>query len=407
MLASSEPWFVSLLRSLNPLNEKPFSNKTANSSHSHTTHAAYEAEVRLPEGNYHQRFWCNTSGKVLKLLLHHACYCVEAQQRIAKFFEESVASFLGSAPLSMGEQSPWFSFMTDDGIPIEFSWDWGNGSQLPRIRFSIEPVGLQAGTNVDRWNQHAAIQFHQNVVQKLPNISLAWFNHFHGLFCNEDVPLDSTSSGHSTSIFYAFDLGKKNNDAKAYFFPGPRAQHLKQSTWQVIYDAIRTASGCTPQNLEALFVLHKFFSNSWASPLELEMLATDLTVPENARLKIYFRSRDTRLKSIAHIISLGGLDKSKSTQVGLRNIELLLGLLYGRNAIDDDIPEETNHRTAGILYYASFRLGDKYPKIKLYIPVRHYSTNDQQIFNGIQAFLTRNGNGAYVSNYEEFLQQAL
>ena len=44
--------------------------------------------------------------------------------------------------------------MTDDGTPIEFSWDWvwRGGGQSSIVRFSIEPKEREAGSQTDPLN---------------------------------------------------------------------------------------------------------------------------------------------------------------------------------------------------------------------------------------------------------------
>ena len=46
--------------------------------------------------------------------------------------------------------------MTDNHTPVEFSWDWGCANDEPTVRYSIEPIGCNAGTPKDPLNEHAA-----------------------------------------------------------------------------------------------------------------------------------------------------------------------------------------------------------------------------------------------------------
>ncbi|KAI1012040.1 hypothetical protein LB503_004411 [Fusarium chuoi] len=46
-----------------------------------------------------------------------------------------------------------------------------------------------------------------------------------------------------------------------------------------------------------------------------------------------------------------------------------------------------NHRTSGILYNVEFRTNSTTPKVKIYIPVRHYAKSDAQILEALGRFL--------------------
>lgn len=133
------------------------------------------------------------------------------------------------------------------------------------------------------------------------------------------------------------------------------------------------------------------------------MLATDLVELTSARLKIYFGSRDSPLSSLENIMSLNGTDLSPTTEQGMRNIRRLWTLLVGTDgSLDDNI-----HRTSGLLYYATLKLGDTRPSIKLYIPVRFYVKSDKKVWDAVQTFLKEQGNEAYVADYSLMLQELL
>ncbi|KAF1999660.1 hypothetical protein P154DRAFT_546216 [Amniculicola lignicola CBS 123094] len=243
--------------------------------------------------------------------------------------------------------------MTDDGNPIEFSWDWGSKGSSPTIGYSVDLI-----------------------------ISMR------ALFCDQLIFSNTGNNAHLTRISYAFDLKKGNTIAKTYFFPAHRATSESRSTWDVIDSAIRTAPQCTDGNLAALYTLKEFFAAGWESLLELEMLATDLVDPVDARLKISFRSRDASTDSIGRILSVNGLGN-------------LIFDLEGGNLW------EKQHRTTGMLYYVTFKLGYTLPNIKLYILVRHYPSNDRLIFKRLESYLNKHHDQNRVVIYAQFLKQAL
>ena len=112
------------------------------------------SELQNSENIHHRFWWSRHIGKALAVLLHNARYPSDIQYRDLKFFAQVVASHLDVFhEISVeGGTSPWSSFMTDDGTPLELSWDWDTKDSLPTIRNSIEPIGLHAGTSLDPHN---------------------------------------------------------------------------------------------------------------------------------------------------------------------------------------------------------------------------------------------------------------
>lgn len=105
-----------------------------------------DSEIADPRNAHHRFWWSKHTGHVLAVLLEKAGYSQELQYRDLKFFATVIVPHLGaSLEPSVENHSQWHSFMTDDGTPVELSWDWGTSDGPPMIRYSIEPVGLHAG----------------------------------------------------------------------------------------------------------------------------------------------------------------------------------------------------------------------------------------------------------------------
>ena len=116
--------------------------------------------------------------------------------------------------------------MTDDGTPIEFSWDWGyiDKGQPPTIRFSIEPIAPEAGNQTDPLNSNAGLSLMHRLQQALPGINLDCFDHLSGYFLTFKQPEDETvpatnGEQHQSQFFAAFDLYGDSVMVKAYFLP--------------------------------------------------------------------------------------------------------------------------------------------------------------------------------------------
>ncbi|KAI1439288.1 aromatic prenyltransferase [Xylaria sp. CBS 124048] len=286
--------------------------------------------------------------------------------------------------------------MTDDGTPLELSWDWGTKDDQPMIRYSIEPEHLQ---------------------RSLGNMRLEWFHHFREFFNghedgDKDGDRDATgmsihdAKDHNTSIFYAFDLSPGEVTAKVYFFPKMRAQVTGQSNLDVLKDGIRTAPCSTAANLAAWDMFCDFTTDPASEGLEYEMLAIDLIDPRESRMKIYFRSRETTFDSVVNTMTLGGRIANAKLHQGLQDLRRLWNALF---SVDPDVPGSQSlpavgHRTAGILYNVEFRLGEECPVAKIYLPVRHYSRSDEGVIRGLDAYFQQHQRGKYMANYVQAMR---
>jgi DMATS type aromatic prenyltransferase len=360
--------------------------------------------------SFHGRYWWWKSGYALAVLLYNAEYSSLAQYQSLAFFVTVIAPSLGAANEPPLGAKAWSSFMTDDGNPVELSWAWGTGTKLPTIRFSIEPVGIHAGTPTDPENRHATSRFRQALLRSLTRTNVEWFDHFDAQLNCYDIANGLAHEGHSSQIFYAFDLAEDGITSKAYFFPGFRAGATGETNLSVISQAIATAPYCVPENLEALSVFQKFATSSSGLALEMDMLAIDLIDPMASRLKIYFRSRETSFTSVQHIMTLGNRTTTPELVQGVRNLKQLWDAVLERKGSQEDTPlPASDHRTAGLLYNVEFRLGSALPKVKIYIPVRHYVSSDMKIIHGLGDYLygVSGHGGRYLPAYVHSLSTIL
>lgn len=353
--------------------------------------------------NVHQRFWWSRhSGKVLAYLLYYARYPPELQYRDLKFFAEVVAPFLGVSPEAgvVGGTSPWPSFVTDDGTPVELSWDWGTRETLPTIRYAIEPIGIHAGTSLDPQNLAVGPAFQDQLVRSLPEMELELIQHFISFFnghMNPETGTKGDEADHQSSIFYGFDLTAEIT-AKVYFFPKIRATAFGQSNLEVIMQAIHTIPGVSNEDLKACAVFHDFASDPANKGLEYEMLATDLISLRKSRFKIYIRCRDTSFNSVINIMTLGGRLRSSKLYSGLVDIHQLWKVVFGARPLDQPL-DHNAHRTAGMIYNVEFRLGDTVPVTKIYLPVRHYCSSDAAVIQGLNDYFQYRQRGKYMPDY--------
>ncbi|KUM61452.1 hypothetical protein ACN42_g5674 [Penicillium freii] len=360
------------------------------------------SEIDSFESVHHRFWWSRHTGKALAVLLYNARYSANLQYWNLKFFAEAVAPHLGVAPEILGSGTPiWPSFMTDDGTPVELSWDWGTKDAPPMVRYSVEPIGLHAGTSVDPGNLTAGPAFQERLTRSLPTMRVEWFHHFKDFF---NIPnakegeFHEDTRDHNSSIFYGFDCSETEITPKVYFFPKLRAKASGQSNLDVLFQAMRTAPHVTDRNFEAGDIFHAFCSSVGSKSLEHEMLAIDLIDPLQSRLKIYFRSRETTFQSVINIMTLEGRIQNPKLYEGLVDLHRLWTALFGVYAVDQPL-REVEHRTSGILYNVEFRLGEALPVAKIYLPVRHYCASDEAVIRGLNDYFQGQRKGKYMPDY--------
>jgi DMATS type aromatic prenyltransferase len=337
--------------------------------------------------------WWNSSGYALSILFDKAGYSSSSQYDLLCFFQ-SLTRFLG--PARVDGKNTWNSFMTDDHNPIELSWDWRTGGKPPKIRLSIEPVGRYAGTERDPNNSKAAKDFRRRLPELVPSTNMAWLAHFQRQLSVGEETVDA-ATGHSSKEFYAFDLDENGSIiSKAYLFPAYKAGVTGLSSLDIVSEAIKSAPESTLDKIQALAIFRDFASDPQLSSLEIELLAIDLVQPAESRFKIYFRIRDTSFASFRHVMTLGNrIVDSPEQGRGLADMEQLYKTLFIPSEFESQWDEHmqlpaTNHRTGGFLYFAEFKYGSKWPKVKAYLPVRHYSSSEEATFSALGHYLRGN-----------------
>ena len=343
--------------------------------------------------------WWQHIGTTLGTLLHHADYSSESQSRHLEFFFRVIAPYLGAA---LGAQRRWKSFMTDDGNPVEVSWEWAAEDASPKIRYSMEPVGLRAGTLLDSHNRSVGKEFARALFKSLPDINLVWLKHFEREFgCRRRRSISALSGYHSSQRFYAFDLGHDSMVSKAYFFPQYKAREAKEPTLNIISKAMRSAPEWGTSEAQALATFQAFAAEPGMVPLEYDMFAIDLLEPRRSRMKIYFRCRDTDFGSVSNIMTLGGRIRTPAIEQGIEELKRLWDGLFKTDGCSKIALPHVEHRTAGILFNVEFKLESTLPVMKIYLPVRHYCTSDQSIIESLSTYLRSSANGHHVSNYDK------
>ena len=334
------------------------------------------------------QYWRTTAGYSLATFLYCAGYSREAQERHVAFFNDVVAPVLGQKSHTGSSSGQWPSFMTDDGTPLEISWDWGFDRQQATIRYSIEPTGYETGSSLDPLNKYASGRFLQNMRDLLPEADWQWSEHFQREFCVFNESLEYGNETHKSRFFAAYDLEESGNTMKAYFFPAFKANEINQSKIDVLSSAITRLSGYTPSNFSAFVLLRDFITGpSVNASIEVEILAVDCVKPQHGRLKIYVRSRQKSLESVKRIVTLGGTLVSPEMNKSLDELESFWNALFDSTYSDPVWTSYDNHRTGGILYNFEVRVGSPLPVPKVYIPVRHYARSDEHVMKVLGKYI--------------------
>ena len=362
----------------------------------------------FPKAGADFQFWWRTTGIPFAILLQKSGYSLDAQCQHLLFYYRCVVTELGAGPNAQGLPIQWSSFMTDNFGPIELSWEWGCGGTTPTVRFSIEPIGPQAGTPADPINQYATHRLVRQYQPLLTNCDLSLFNHFSKELLSYNYSSgELDAQGHKSRTFVAFELGKDGIMLKAYFIPTFRAAELKQSTWKTVVQSIEDLPNYSPSSYSGLTTIQKYLSTSRQGPgIAAELFAVDCVEATQSRLKIYVRSRETSFDSVRDVMTLGGALNDSKTARGIKELESLWRRVL---AIPQDFPTseelpQRDHRTAGILYYFDVKQGNPTPGVKVYIPVRHYGSNDMAVAEGLAQYLEKRGQGQFARRYLEALK---
>lgn len=374
--------------------------------------------------NLSHLFWWHSTGVPFAILLEKAGYLFEEQLQHLMFYHGVIVPELGDGPHHDGTLKHWKSFMTDHHSPVEFSWAWNRGTELPVIRYSFEPIGEAAGTLLDPANQYAALRFVANQHGRIEGCDLSWFNHlwqtlihFNGAqrlprSTEKHLPgnIGPSRPSHKSRSFLAVELNKTGPMLKAYYMPVFKAAAVGRSTMSVINDGISGLPGLPRGVRDGHKKLLEFLqSNSQGRSLIPEIVATDCIAPEKSRVKIYMRSQSTSLESVIETFCLGDHSVRQRRKRSLEEFTRLWNLVFGLPSEGDTQNQlsKVSHRTGGMLYY--FGLGGEKGgvTVKVYLPVRHYAKGDREAAVGLQEYIRTTSAADFSDNYVDAIEEIM
>lgn len=373
--------------------------------------------------NFAHVFWWHSTGISLAVLLDKAGYLFEEQLQHLRFYLGVIVPELGDGPRHDGTLKHWRSFMTDHHSPVEFSWAWNRGTELPVIRYSFEPVGEAAGTPSDPNNQYAALRFVSNQHRQIEGCNLLWFNHLWKALIHFDEAQDSprsttkrlpgttkSSPSHKSRAFLAVELNKAGPMLKSYYMPEFKAAAVGRDAMAVINEGIASLPSLPQDVRNGHKMLLEFLQSSrQGRNLTPEIVATDCIAPEKSRVKIYMRSQSTSLESVIETLCLGDPAVREQQQVALAEFTRLWNLVFGVPSGGDAQAQlsRVNHRTGGMLYYFGLGGGKSGLTVKVYLPVRHYAKGDRDAAVGLQEYIRTTSRADLSDNYTKAVEEIM
>ncbi|KAF2676345.1 aromatic prenyltransferase [Lentithecium fluviatile CBS 122367] len=396
------------------------------------------------KNNVDTEFWWKTTGSILGILMEEAGYDLQSQYFGLIFHLHYINPRLGPTGNVAVGKPVWRSFMTDDFSPLEYSWNWDTPKKGPKIRYAVEAIGPDAGTLKDPFNQNSTLELCDQLRDALPGTNFSLLDIMRDSFYDSSAQKSSSAqpnprknywqklrgqlragskrksisfstnssrslpedTDHSSpsSIFLAFELGQ-TIATKAYFVPVKAEQH-GISRLEVLTGAIETLR-THGYPFEAYDKLLEFSKTSHGARLDIIGVAIDCIDPEATRYKIYVRSPESSFRSVLEMMTLGGtIDSVSST--ARSELKDLWGSVLGL-APDFSETEELKcekHETAGVLYNFDIKPRGTSVDPKLYVPVRHFASNDFDAAQGLGTYLQARGRDRYFANYMQALERS-
>ena len=333
--------------------------------------------------------WWHLTSEFLLELVSHAGFTSHQQKLSLEFYYRFVVPNLGPPLTSIESPNLWKSFMTDDFTPIEFSWDWGNADSMTdrRVRLSVEPISYNAGTFKDPFNATASYELLHELSKTLKDLDLQWFHWLSGKMMADApkvCPVTPTYHASLSSVFLGFELGEPKPLVKAYLLPSSRNHPHERVTSSIVCRTLRAfASEISSEMLADL--VNFLETEGTVMQLSPVMIAIDC-ITQEPRIKVYMRSPDTSFASVRNLLSR--FEEPTLISNGLEELRDLWTRMFD---LDDNFDfnsqlRPNDHQTSGILYYLEVRPNSRKVTSKVYLPVRHYGTNDWSIALGLTNF---------------------
>lgn len=353
--------------------------------------------------------------QVLQNALELCHYDASIRSEILDWFEESILPFIRPGP-----KSKWVSTLTHHNTAFEPSINTrGDGPNDKNVRITIEPIGPEATSEKDKWNQEINLKVLEKLQEKIPNLDLELFHHFSkALFItpkDEWPKFEQPIPEASPSCFLAFDIDRNKGvpgiGPKAYLFPQLKSLQTGISPGSIIEEAITQLHDDDKFDVIPPLEMIMEYLQEPGSTLTLndvEMIAFDLiALDRNPKIKIYAHSWRNTFDAAEDVYTLGGLLPENEEQ--LDALEEFWKLLFHDEHETEEwkpVPlEPLDAKDPRSCFIYSFEIcpGELVPEMKVYFPMWCFSRSDVDLRRRLDLFFKLKGWEGLVGAYEKDL----
>lgn len=364
--------------------------------------------------NEDQKFWWTHLAPVLGKFMIKAKYDSAQQFAYLSWFHNFILPSLGPRP-EAGKERTWRAQVTPTAAPFQPSWNIQGKKST--VRFTVEPIGYEAGLRGDVFNQKAALELMRKLKPTMPNMVDDWFWHCakHLYVPNDLINIMLMVKGppkgpKPPTCFVAFDLNDGEIETKAYFFPHIKAYSMGITQGKLIIDTVRGMNSDICDMNPGLDAFEEYLNSGGpVSHKNAEMLAIDCIDTTKARAKIYLNSYNNSFNQIKDIYTMGGRIKDQAIIDSLKPLKELWRIIFNmpeKDFEDIKLPNIQHPRSCFVTGF-EFKSGSALPVTKIYFPMWHYAANDTQMSKALSEFFAKQKWNEMAKSYQSDVEEIL
>ena len=201
----------------------------------------------------------------------------------------------------------------------------------------------------------------------------------------------------------ALDIEKTGAVMKIYIYPGLKAEELRISNLELVEQAIRGLPCEQYKSLNVEPLLQYLDLGTAKYGFETGILGIDCLAPEDARIKIYVRSRHTSLEYLMDAITLGGYLDLSAEQEALTDLKDFWQTFLGD--APDVLPSDAPGRAGPGFYYT---VGCGKPiSPKVYISPQYFCKSDADVLARLRTYFSTRKSKVLTDDYEKTMKNIL
>ncbi|KAG8156472.1 hypothetical protein KVR01_013706 [Diaporthe batatas] len=353
-------------------------------------------------------FWSNY------LVPRFEAYLSEAGSYNTEQQAAHVACLRAALP-GLGPKPPhpqWKITLAYNGLPIELSINLSE-DRGPIVRFYLEPVSREIGTDRDPIGESAFLASFSRLVPEMTSVDAQWFHHLSEVFGLKDQSEFDAAKARTRAEapvpkgFMGVDFACGTRSLKCTFCPlqkffarGGGWDNLPDLNKGVV-DAIRTLPGASAVMGQSLDRLEKYLFQAPCGQVGrgdtrcrecakmnrpnsfFNLVSVDCADPSKARVKLYYRIQCNAFACIRDAVTLGGRLTDDKTLEGLRRLQAVWHLLVNdpesQESDDHCRPWNVERLRQGIDINWEFSGRTSAPETKVYVPVYMFHKNDDEV----------------------------